>query len=80
MHGDDASSSATEDPSARQHRPAHRSHRVEPDIVVEIETVDGDDAARLARHQTRAILDILTWQQTRQPSDRNDEDPPRTVT
>jgi hypothetical protein len=80
VHGDDASSSVTGDLSARQHRPAHRSHCVEPDIVVEIETVDGGDAARLAQQQTKAILDILNWQQTQQMSDRNDEDPPRTVT
>ncbi|WP_158852887.1 hypothetical protein [Saccharothrix deserti] len=45
-----------------------------------IETVDGDDATRLARQQTNAIPDILAWQQTQQSCDRNDDDPPRTVT
>ncbi|MBP2327813.1 hypothetical protein JOF56_008198 [Kibdelosporangium banguiense] len=78
MDGDDASPSTAEDLPDRQRERARRSHRTEPDVVVEIEIVDGEDAARLARQQTKAILDILTWQQA-QPSSGRHGDPPRTV-
>jgi hypothetical protein len=60
MHGDDASSSAAVEPSAWQHRPAHRPHRAEPDIAVGIEVIDGEGATRLARQQRKAIVDVLT--------------------
>jgi hypothetical protein len=78
VDADDARSSATDDPADHQRVPAHRSRRGEPDVVVEIEIVDGDDAARLAQQQTKAIMDILTWQQAQQSTDR-DDDPLDTV-
>jgi hypothetical protein len=79
VDADDARSSATEDPTNHRHLPTHRSRRGEPDVVVEIEIVDGDNAARLAQQQPKAILDILTWQQAQLSAD-HDDDPPDTVT
>jgi hypothetical protein len=79
VDADDARASATQDSADPQHLPEHRSRRGEPNVVMEIEIVDGDDAARLAQQQAKPIMDVLTWQQAQRDTDHDDY-PPDTVT
>lgn len=73
MSSDDADGPKAHDPVSRQHDHAGcRWRQNEPEVVFEIEIVEGEEADHLDRQQAKAILDILSSLQDRQSPGRSD--------